>query len=82
MSFKACGSLVDFLSDDLSIDERAVKVPAYCTTVNVFFLLWLLIFALDIEVVLCSGTYSHIPSWIDPYHYVPSFFAFCNRLYF
>ena len=86
VSFKACVSLFIFILDYLSIGESGVlKSPlwlCYCR----FPLLWLLAFALFIEVLLCwVHQYLHLLYLLLYWsldHYVGSFFVSCNRLYF
>ena len=53
VSFKACVSLFIFILDDLSIGESVVlKSPTIIVLLSIS-LLWLLAFALCIEVLLC-----------------------------
>ena len=53
MSFKACVSLLIFCLDDLSIDVNGVLKSPPIFVLCQFLLLWLLVFALYIEVLLC-----------------------------
>ena len=86
VSFKACVSLLTFCLDDLSIGISGVLKSPTIIVLLFISLLWLLAFALYIEVLL-YWVHVYLQSlylllWLIPDHYVASFFVSCNSLHF